>query len=338
MENERVVIPEYGPPSVLKLVREPMPLPAPGEVRIRVEAAGVSFGDLLQRTGLFYAGPPPMPYTPGYDVVGVVDEVGEGVDTIRPGARVAAFTLFGGYTRYLCVPASHVVDGVSPRLDAAQAVALILNYTTAYQMLRRIAAVTPGQSILVYSGSGGVGSALLDLARTMELVVAAAISRRWHDAFSGQARLLFDERETGGDESLRELAPHGFDAAFDPIGGSHVWRTRTKVRRGGKLVAFGIGSALRPDGKRDRLAVLRLGLLLAFASIWRRPRVELYAIDRRVKTRRPEIHDDLRALLDLLDRGAIRPRIGATFPLADAAKAHALLESRNNVGKIVLVP
>src|SRR5262249_27362875 len=108
--NERIVIPEYGPASVLKLVQEPLPMPKKGEVRIKVEAAGVSWGDVNQRSGLFYAGAPKMPYTPGYDVVGIVDAVGDGVDAIRVGSRVVAFTLFGGYARFVCVPAARVVD------------------------------------------------------------------------------------------------------------------------------------------------------------------------------------------------------------------------------------
>src|SRR5215467_7855735 len=109
MENERVVISQYGPPSVLTMVREPIPVPKRGEIRIRVEAAGVSFGDIAQRSGLFFAGAPKMPYTPGYDVVGTVQAVGDGVAGIAAGDRVAALTLFGGYTRHICVPSEWAV-------------------------------------------------------------------------------------------------------------------------------------------------------------------------------------------------------------------------------------
>jgi NADPH2:quinone reductase len=160
MENERVVITQYGDPSTLKVIHEAAPQPKTDEVRIRVEAAGVSFGDVLQRLGLFFAGAPTMPYTPGYDVVGTIDVVGSGVDSVRVGDRVAALTIFGGYARYVCVPVDHVVTGVPGDMDAVKAVALVLNYTTAFQMLRRAADVRAGQSILVYGASGGVGSAV----------------------------------------------------------------------------------------------------------------------------------------------------------------------------------
>jgi NADPH2:quinone reductase len=279
-----------------------------------------------------------MPYTPGYDVVGTIDSVGPGVDSVRAGDRVAALTLFGGYARYVCVPVEYVVTGVPGGMDAVKAVALVLNYTTAFQMLRRAADVRAGQRILVYGGSGGVGSAVLDVAHHMGVVVAAAISKRWQASFMGQAALLFDERDAASVETLRGFQPAGFDVAFDGLGGSHVWRTRKLVAKHGKLVAFGITSAVKPGGGRDRSQVVRLLSLLAFAKVFRRPAIELYAMDRRIKTHRQEINGDIRTVIELLHNGAINPRIGATFALADAEQAHRLLESRNNVGKIVLVP
>jgi NADPH:quinone reductase-like Zn-dependent oxidoreductase len=140
-----------------------MPVPKRGEVRISVEAAGVAFGDVAQRRGAYFGGAPAMPYTPGYDVVGSVDAIGDDVSEAAVGDRVAALTLFGGYARYVCVPAEWAVK-VPPPLDAAKAVALVLNSTTAWQLMRRVALVRDGDAILVYGGSGGVGTALLDLA------------------------------------------------------------------------------------------------------------------------------------------------------------------------------
>src|SRR5215470_4190491 len=184
--NERVVIARYGPPEVLALIREPLPVPGPGEVRIQVEAAGVSFGDVAQRANLFFAGAPPMPYTPGYDVVGHVDAVGDGVREAAVGDRVAVLTMFGGYARYVCVPSSWLVP-IPEHLDASEAVAIILNYTTAWQMLRRVARLRGGETVLVYGASGGVGSALLDVAKHLQIRVTAAASKRWHDALRNQA-------------------------------------------------------------------------------------------------------------------------------------------------------
>src|SRR5215467_13033666 len=176
-DNERIVIARYGAAAnALEVVREPAPEPGPGEVRIRVEAAGVSFGDIAQRSNVFFAGAPPLPYTPGYDVVGRVDAIGDEVTGVTLGERVVALTMFSGYARYVCVPAAWLVR-VPAHVDAAQAVALVLNYATAWQMLRRIARVKAGDAVLVYGASGGVGTALLDLARHLKLDVAAVASR-----------------------------------------------------------------------------------------------------------------------------------------------------------------
>lgn len=336
--NQRVVITRYGDASVLKVITEPVPVPRADEVRIRVEVAGVSFGDVLQRTGLFYAGAPKMPYTPGYDVVGIVDAVGASVRDIQVGERVAALTFFGGYAQFVCAPAAFVVGNVPPHLDAAQTVSLVLNYTTAFQLLRRVAKLRNGSRILVYGGSGGVGTAMLDLARQMRLCVAAAISKHWHDRFRNSAEFIFDEQDSHGVAQLRTFQPSGFDAVFDAIGGAHVWRSRSFVAEGGQLIAFGIASAVKPGGQRNRMDVLRLGLLLAYAKFRPHPPVTLYAIDQRVKTYRAEINDDVRALIRMLDHGEIHPQVGAKFSLTDAAQAHELLESRRNTGKIVLLP
>src|SRR5262249_50065415 len=147
--NERIVISRYGPAEVLTPISEPVPVPRTGEVRIRVEAAGVSFGDIAQRSNLFFAGAPPIPYTPGYDVVGQVDAIGDGVHDAAVGDRAAALTMFGGYARYVRVRSDWLVP-IPMHLDAARAVAVVLNYTTAWQMLRRVARVRGGETILVY--------------------------------------------------------------------------------------------------------------------------------------------------------------------------------------------
>ncbi len=335
--NERIVISRLGGPEVLQRIEEPLPVPGPAEVRIRVEAAGVSFGDILQRRGLFFAGAPALPYTPGYDVAGTIDAVGIGVEGPKIGQNVIALTMFGGYAKYLCVPADLAV-AVPAGLDPAELVALTLNYTTAYQMLFRAATVQRGQSILVYGASGGVGSAVLDLARDAGVRVAAAMSARWHETYRPLADLVFDERDSSSSALLDSFQTRGFDVAFDSLGGGHLWRTRRRVAQGGKLIAFGISGAVKPDGKNDRSQVLGLALLSLVSKIWNRPRFELYAIDQRIKTQRTEIHDDIRSVVGLLVEGRIHPRVGARFPLSDASRAHELLESRGNSGKIVLVP
>ena len=162
-KNARMVITGLGGPEVFKWVEEDMPVPAPGHVRVKVIAAGVAFADILMRHGL-YPGTPAFPFAPGYDILGEVDALGEGVTGFAVGQGVAALTMIGGYSRYTIVPAAHLVL-VPDNLDPAEAVSLVLNYVTAYQMLHRVAKLNQGQRFLIHSAAGGVGTAALQLGK-----------------------------------------------------------------------------------------------------------------------------------------------------------------------------
>src|SRR5262249_53736416 len=154
-------------------------------------------------------------------------------------------------------------------------------------------------AVLVYGASGGVGTALLDLSRHLGLEVAAVAARRWHGGLREEAALLVDESDPSADETLRRFRPSGVDAAFDAVGGTHIWRTKSYVSKRGHVVAYGVASAVKPGGRRDLMAVARLAMLLGASRIRPRPRVTLYAMDQRVKVDalRCGIDDDLRTLV-----------------------------------------
>src|SRR5215475_419698 len=159
MKNTRIVITARGGPEVLKMIELDLPEPRPGEVRLKVLATGVAFADVLMRYGM-YPNTPRIPFSPGYDVLGSVDKLGNGVAEFKVGDTVTALTMFGGYSRYLCVRAEELTR-VPEGVDPAEAVSLVLNYVTAYQMIHRIAQLQPGQSLLNQGAAGGVGSAVL---------------------------------------------------------------------------------------------------------------------------------------------------------------------------------
>jgi NADPH:quinone reductase-like Zn-dependent oxidoreductase len=168
MVNTRVIVSRYGGPEVIKVVEEPLRMPGKGEIRVKVEAAGVALADIMRREGLYPASPTP-PFTPGYDVVGIVDEVGEDVGHFSKGGRVAVlFNGTGGYAAYVYAQVDDLAE-VPAHLDASLAAAVILNYVTAYQMLHRIAQVVQGERILIHGASGGVGTALLELGKLANL-------------------------------------------------------------------------------------------------------------------------------------------------------------------------
>jgi NADPH2:quinone reductase len=157
----RVVVDHFGGPEVLRVVEDGVPRPGPGEVRVRVLAAGVSFTDAQLRAGT-YLGVPRPPFTPGYELVGRVEELGPGCSRLRAGDRVAALTAYGAYAECVCVPEAEAVE-VPEDLDPAQVVCLVLTYMTAYQLLHRMAVVKPGEAVLVHGAAGRVGTAVLEL-------------------------------------------------------------------------------------------------------------------------------------------------------------------------------
>jgi NADPH2:quinone reductase len=164
------------------VVEAECPEPRDGEVRIRVLAAGVSLPDVMMREGI-HPETPRLPFTPGWDLVGVVEGLGGGVSGIEPGQMVAALPIHGAYADYVCLPQSELV-AVPAGLDPGEAVSLVLNYVTAYQMLHRCAKVRPGQRVLIHGAAGGVGSALLQLGGLAGLQMYGTSSSRGVSAVS----------------------------------------------------------------------------------------------------------------------------------------------------------
>src|SRR5262249_15128350 len=183
VRHRRIIVMHYGGPEELRVVEEECPEPKPGEVRVRVQAAGVAVPDVMMREGI-HPETPPGPFTPGWDLVGVVDRVGPGVSGIEAGQIVAALPITGAYAEFVCLPQSELVP-VPAGLDAGEAVSLVLNYITAYQMMHRSASVRGGQRALIHGASGGVGSALLQLGRLAGVQMCGTCSSRGASGVSG---------------------------------------------------------------------------------------------------------------------------------------------------------
>src|SRR6188768_1704975 len=242
MRHKRVIVTHYGGPDALRVVEEECPEPKNGEVRVRVLAAGVSLPDIMAREGV-HPETPPVPFTPGWDLVGVVDRLGEGVSGIEPGQIVAALPISGAYAEFVCLPQRELVP-VPSGLDPAVAVSLVLHYITAYQMLHRSAQVKPGQRVLIHGAAGGVGSAPLQLGRRAGLEMYGTCSSRGAPAVSDLGGIPIDYQRQDFVKEIRHLTGEGVDAVFDGIGGAHIWRSRKALRAGGKVVAYGLTSSL----------------------------------------------------------------------------------------------
>ena len=288
---------------------------------------------------------PRLPFTPGWDLVGVVDRLGDGVSGIQTGQIVAALPIFGAYTEYVCLPQSNLVH-VPSGLDAAEAVSLILNYITAYQMLHRSAKVKQGQRVLIHGAAGGVGTALLQLGRPAGLEMYGTCSSGDAVAVSNLGGIPIDYMHQDFVKEILRLTGEGVDAVFESIGGTHIWLSRKALRRGGKVVAFGLTGSLRGGrsilghtGRRHRFrAIAIFGWYIALSWILPgRRRVVPYSIQTLMRLKPAFFRQDLAALFDLLRQQKIKPIIAQQFPLAEARKAHELLGKGGVTGKIVLV-
>jgi NADPH:quinone reductase-like Zn-dependent oxidoreductase len=344
VKHTRIIVTHYGGPDALEVLEEEGPEPENGEVRVRVLAAGVSLPDLLMREGV-HPETPPLPFTPGWDLVGVVDRLGDGISGIEPGQIVAALPISGAYAEFVCLPQRELVP-VPSGLDAAEAVSLVLNYITAYQMLHRSVHARPGQRVLIHGAAGGVGSALLQLGRLAGLEMYGTCSSRGASAVSDLGGIPIDYQHQDFVTEIHRLTSEGVDVVFDGIGGTHIWRSRKALRPGGRVVAYGLTSSLREGrlasgrpGRRHRFRGIAIfGLYIAGGWLLPgRKRVVPYSIQT-LKRLKPELfRQDLIALFDLLQQQKIKPLIAQRFPLAEARQAQELLGKGGVTGKIVLV-
>jgi len=182
MKYKQVIINRHGGSEVLQLVENELPEPGSGEVRVKILAKVASFTDILIREGL-YPGIPKPPFSPGYEIVGIVDKLGDGVSNLEIGQRAIALTIVGGYSEFICIPATELIQ-VPETVDAVAAVCLPLHYVTADQMLHRIAAVKSNQRILIHGAAGGVGTALLQLGKLAGLEMYGTASKPKHQLVS----------------------------------------------------------------------------------------------------------------------------------------------------------
>jgi len=332
VKNGRIVVTALGGPEVLKYIEEDLPEPGRSEVRVKVLAAGVGYADVLMRRGL-YPGTPPFPFTPGYDLVGEVDALGKDVTQFAVGQRVGALTIRGAYSQFAIVPEDLLVP-VPESLEPSEAVCLILNYVTAYQMLHRVANISSGQRILIHGAAGGVGTALLQLGALHGLTMYGTASKSKQDAIAAAGGIPIDYRAENFSKRVRELSRDGVDAVFDAIGGTNWWRSYRLVRRGGVLVCYGVSAAVTHGKIAGAGSFLLMGVLKLIPD----GRRCVWFNVANLRKERPEwFRADWKTLFDLLMQRKIEPVIASRLPLREAAQANELIEHAKFRGKIVLL-
>ncbi len=336
----QMVISEPGGIEVLQwLTVAALPDPGPGEVRVRVLTASASFTDIMVRKGIYGGIDAEYPYPPGYDLVGVVDALGEGVTGFELGQRVADLTIWGAYSEYTLRPASDLV-ALPPGIDDEQAVVLILAYTTAYQMLHRVVDLSPGQSILIHGASGSVGTALAQLGRLAGLTMygTASTAKQAYVAELGVIPIDYKSEDfvariqaaTGGE---------GVDVVFDAVGVDNFARSYAVLKPDGLLVEYGLYlAALHSSG----LELVMEFLQWQGQQLWwnwfpdDQREAQFYSITDMRDAHPDWFKQDLATLFGLLAAGDIQPMVFQTLPLQEAAEAHRMIEAGEVSGKLVL--
>jgi NADPH:quinone reductase len=357
---KRVVVDHFGGPEVVRVIDDQVPRPGPGEVRVKVLAAGVSYTDAMLRAGS-YLGVPKPPFTPGYELVGVVEELGPGCSGLRMGDRIGTLTVWGADAERVCVLEANAVE-VPDDLDPAEAMSLVFTHMTAYQLLHRTARVKSGESVLVHGAAGRVGTAVLELGAVAGLSMYGTASERDRTAVERLGAAFIDYRNDDFLTRVRELTGgEGVDVVLDGFGGALSLRSFRALRPGGRLVVFGHSGTVA-HGRKSWRGWIKWYAATAAVAFWGllspRRRVLVYRIQKLREghqvlpvsgchralavgggPRNPDwFREDFRALLELLREEKIHPVVAERLPLSDARRAHELLESSADKGKLVLVP
>ncbi len=336
----QIWIPKTGEPEVLEVQEAPDPEPKTGEVRIRVHASGVNFADILARMGL-YPDSPKLPAVVGYEVAGVVDGVGKGVEGFQDGDRVLAFTRFGGYSDVVCVPPDFVVP-IPKNLDFAGAASLPVNWITAWIMLVRIGNVRAGDRVLVHACAGGVGTAAVQICRHFGAEVIGTASASKHERLRnmGVAHCI-DYRTQDFEEEVRRLTDgRGVDIALDAVGGESFKKSYRSLGSFGRLFVFGV-SSFAPGKRRSVFAAL--GGLLKMPSFKPIPLMNrnrgVFGVNvGHLWDRGDELRSMLAEVIALFADGTFEPMVDCSFSFDEAAAAHRYIQDRKNFGKVVLTP
>lgn len=335
---KHVDITAFGGPENMSVITETaLPEPLPGQIRVKVLTAGTGFTDTIIRQGQYVDVKDKPPFTLGYDWFGVVDAVGAGVKSLKVGDCVADMPVIGGYTQYLCVDAARVVP-CPAGVDPAEAVCMILSYTTAFQMLTRECTLQKGDSILVHAAAGAVGTALLELGRLMGLTVYGTASAGKHDLVRSFGATPIDYRSEDFVERVKTLTGgKGVQAVFDTIGGANWARSYRCVARGGKLVGFGALQMTTGEEKTSTLLLGFLKLLLLWKLLPDGRQTSFYNIMKRREKLPEDFKTDVQTLMQWLRDGKLKPAVAERVPLEQAAEVHRRIDAAQIAGKVVLI-
>jgi NADPH:quinone reductase-like Zn-dependent oxidoreductase len=340
-----MVVRRYGPPEVFEWREVEDPVLKPGQALVRVRAIGINFADLLARLGV-YSNTPKPPFVPGLELAGEVEQVvpaakpASGVPALKTGDRVAALTMFKAYAERAAVNIEQCFK-IPDAMSFEEGAAIPVNYLTAWQSMFEMGNLRAGDRVLITSAAGGVGVAAVQLARARGLVTFGTAGPTKQE-FLRQIGVDYAIDYTREDflDVVRRVAPEGIEMAFDAIGGQSFEKSYRCLGPMGRLVAYGFSTAVGENGK--------VNYLKAAKEMWQTPRFHpLKLLERniaiigvhigRMAHKAHVLRPQLEEIFRLWHAGQVKPVVGKTFPLTEAAAAHRYIHNRKNVGKVVLL-
>lgn len=331
MPYKRVRLKAFGGPENLEL-ETVADLPEPGdrEVRVRVLVTSAAFTDVMIRKGMYPDVKDKPPFTLGYDLVGIVEAMGDGATRFRPGEMVADLTTIGAYSDYICLPEDRLTP-VPKGVSEADALGMILSAVTPFQMLTRVAKMQAGQSLLIHGAGGAVGTAMLQLARDAGIAAFGTDVAVKHDLIRSLGATPLDA--DAPEEALLKATGGGVDVVFDPLGGESLSRSLHALKPGGMLVALGFQNEVLGRGGSIPLDFVKLTL---WDWLPNGHSTAFYSIGAMRRKHPDWFREDLAALFQMLKEGRISPVVAEVMPLEDVRRAHEMLEAGKVQGKIVL--
>ena len=335
----QVWITKTGTPDVLVVKEAPDPVAQKGEVRVRVRASGVNFADLMARVGL-YPDAPKLPAVVGYEVSGVVDQVGEGVTVCAVGDRVIAMCKFGGYSDVVVTPASQAIP-MPADMSFEEGAAFPVVYVTAYNMMLWNGNLRRGSSVFIHSAAGGVGIAAIQIAKTRGCVILGTASPSKHAFLKEQGcHHPIDSSGAYAEQVRAIVGDKGVDLILDPVGGKSWTEGYELLAPCGRLVAFGLSAAASGTSRNLFHALMQIFAVKKWSPM------KLMDDNKTIGGTnmghlfsRPDlIEPQLTELMEMYKRGDLKPHVDRSFPFAEAGAAHQYLHDRKAKGKVLLVP
>jgi NADPH:quinone reductase-like Zn-dependent oxidoreductase len=339
-----VVLTGHGGPEVLRVEERPEPTAGPGEILVGVRAAGINFADTMARVGLYPDAPKP-PCVLGYEVAGVVEAVGEGVEDRKPGDRVMAGTRFGGQAELVALPVEQSLP-LPEEMSFEQGAAFPVNYGTAYAALVIMAGLEAGERVLIHAAAGGVGISATQLAHTRGAEIYGTASAAKHDAIRAQGvEYAIDYRTTDFEREIRRITDgEGLDVIIDATGPTNFRKDYRLLRQGGRLVMYGLSEASTETGRSIPRALRALARMpLATMPWWKslglmNENKGVFGLNMLTWWDREGLDRVLEPLSIGIETGAFDPVVAEAFPFDRAGDAHRFIAERRNIGKVVLVP